>query len=114
MAMFRQSVTGRVGLALSECPKTKIKKHAQQQPSDHGHKTCATECHLMQPHTKSMAAQIEKKSGALRRFIRQPYGATRFVHGGPGFTEQEANSAPTFWQSETYSVEGSFLMSVLD
>jgi hypothetical protein len=29
--------------------------------------------YLKQPHTKSMTAQIEKKSRGLRRFIRQHY-----------------------------------------
>jgi hypothetical protein len=36
-------------------------------------KPAATECHLMQPHTKSKTAQIEKKGRALGRFIRQRY-----------------------------------------
>lgn len=75
MAIFRQSGPGCAGvvIALPECPENKEEKCGQGKPPTMDTKPAATECHLMQPHTKSKTAQIEKKSRGLGRFIRQHY-----------------------------------------
>jgi hypothetical protein len=56
--------------------KTKKRNAVKGKPPTMDTKPAATECHLMQPNTKSKTAQIEKKSRGLGRFISSSFSSS--------------------------------------